>query len=249
MRKTVKCEVEQMSEIRLDKYISMSMTISRKDAANLIKASKVALNGKTVRKADEKIDPGADICTVCGKSLEYRENYYFMLNKPSGLVCAASDSRCETVLSLFPKSYTDKGLFCCGRLDKDTVGLLLLTTDGALSHRLLSPKHHAKKTYLVRTDAPFCSSDAKLMSDGIMMDGKKTAPAILEIDAEDPCTAKITLTEGKYHEIKRLCYACGRKEVLYLKRLTFGGLSLDETLKEGEYRELTKEETEILRAN
>lgn len=193
MRKTVKCEVGKMSEIRLDKYISMSMTISRKDAANLIKASKVALNGRTVRKADEKIDPGADICTVCGKSLEYRENYYFMLNKPSGLVCAASDSRCETVLSLFPKSYTDKGLFCCGRLDKDTVGLLLLTTDGALSHRLLSPKHHAKKTYLVKTDAPFYSSDAKLMSDGIMMDGKKPPPHFLKLTRKIPAPQRSRL--------------------------------------------------------
>ena len=152
------------------------------------------------------------------------------------------------VLSLFEKVFADKGLFPCGRLDKDTVGLLIMTTDGELAHRLLSPKHHTEKTYYVECDKEFSNSDAALMKDGIMMDGKKTKPAALEI-LENSKTARITLTEGKFHEIKRLCYACGRKEVLYLKRLTFGGIALDETLNEGEWRYLTDEELMTLRQN
>ncbi len=171
-----------------------------------------------------------------------------MLNKPQGLISSTDDASEKTVMSLFDKSYCDKGLFPCGRLDKDTVGLLIMTTDGALAHRLLSPKHHAQKLYFVKCDNAFTADDIALMKDGIMMDGKKTKPAILEI-CEDTCCGKITLTEGKFHEIKRLCYACGKKEVLYLKRLSFGNIQLDENLEEGSWRHLTQEEIEILKSN
>ncbi len=238
-----------MAIIRLDKYISSSLVISRKDATSVIKSGRVAIDGVVTKKADTKINTDNSSCTLDGNVIGYQENIYIMLNKPQGLICALEDARDKTVMSLFPQSYLDKGLFCCGRLDKDTVGILILTTDGVLSHKLLSPKHHAEKLYYVECDKPFTDSDITLMQEGITMDGKKTKPARLVIDGENPHNAKITLTEGKFHEIKRLCYACSQKEVLYLKRLQFGGLELDETLSEGEWRELTQEEIEILKSN
>lgn len=237
-----------MAPSRIDKLISSCLIISRKDAVSLIKKGRVSIDGTTVKSADAKVDPDKSTIEVDGRAVSYSEYIYIMLNKPKGLVCAASDARDKTVLSLFDKSYADKGLFSCGRLDKDTTGLLLMTTDGVLSHSLLSPRHHAEKVYFVKTDLPFTEDDVRLMKDGIMMDGKKTKPALLEI-TENPTEAYITLTEGKYHEIKRLCYACGRKEVLSLHRTSFAGLSLDEALEEGQWRELTKEEIALISGN
>ena len=150
--------------------------------------------------------------------------------------------------SLFPKECRDKGISTVGRLDKDTVGLLLVTNDGALAHKLLSPKSHAEKTYFVRTDKPFVPEDIETMRRGIVIDGKNTAPARLELCENDAFGAYVTLTEGKFHEVKRLCYACGEKEVLYLRRDRFAGLSLDETLESGEWRALTETEISLLKA-
>lgn len=235
-----------MAKVRLDKYISQTLVISRKDAVSLIKAGRVSVNGNVKPKGDDKVDDAVDEVCFDGQKLTFAENIYIMLNKPRGLISATDGE--GTVLSLFDKAFADKGLFPCGRLDKDTVGLLIMTTDGALAHRLLSPKHHAEKTYYVECDKEFTEDDVRLMKDGIMMDGKKTKPAVLQI-LDDKKTAHITLTEGKYHEIKRLCYACRQKDVLLLKRLTFGGVRLDESLSEGEWRELSDEELAILRQN
>ena len=235
-----------MAKVRLDKYISSTLVISRKDASSLIRSGRISVNGRTGIKGDDKVDDALDEVLFDGQRLTFAENIYIMLNKPRGLI-SATDGQ-GTVLSLFDKAFADKGLFPCGRLDKDTTGLLIMTTDGNLAHRLLSPKHHAEKTYYVECDKEFTPDDAVLMKEGIMMDGKKTKPAILEI-LEDRKTARITLTEGKYHEIKRLCYACRQKDVLVLKRLTFGGVSLDESLSEGEWRELSDEELMTLRQN
>lgn len=235
-----------MAKVRLDKYISQTLVISRKDAVSLIKSGRVSVNGNVKPKGEDKVDDAADEVCFDGQKLTFAENIYIMLNKPRGLISATDGE--GTVLSLFDKAFADKGLFPCGRLDKDTVGLLIMTTDGALAHRLLSPKHHAEKTYYVECDKEFTEDDVTLMKDGIMMDGKKTKPAILQI-LDDPKTAYITLTEGKYHEIKRLCYACRQKDVLLLKRLTFGGVTLDESLSEGEWRELSDEELMTLRQN
>ena len=235
-----------MAKVRLDKFISSTLVISRKDATSLIKSGRISVNGSKKIKGDDKVDSAIDEVLFDGEKITFAENIYIMLNKPAGLI-SATDGH-DTVLSLFDKAFADKGLFPCGRLDKDTVGLLIMTTDGELAHRLLSPKHHAEKTYYVECDKEFTESDITLMRDGIMMDGKKTKEAVLEI-LDDKHTALITLTEGKFHEIKRLCYACKQKEVTYLKRLTFGGLSLDEGLEEGEWRNLTDEEIAILRQN
>ncbi len=235
-----------MAKVRLDKFISSTLVISRKDAVSLIKSGRIAVNGNTKIKGDDKVDDALDEVLFDGERLTFCENIYIMLNKPRGLISATDGP--DTVLSLFDKAFANKGLFPCGRLDKDTVGLLIMTTDGALAHRLLSPKHHAEKTYYVECDKEFTDEDVVLMREGIMMDGKKTKPAVLEI-LDDKKTAYITLTEGKYHEIKRLCYACRQKDVLLLKRMTFGGVSLDENLREGEWRNLTDEELAVLRQN
>lgn len=236
-----------MKQIRLDKLVSTAMIISRKDASLLIKSGRVSIDGNVLKKSDAKVDESSEI-TVDGKKITYSKDLYIMLNKPSGLISSTDDNREKTVLSLFDKSYGDKGLFPCGRLDKDTVGLLIMTTDGTLAHKLLSPRHHAQKKYFVRCDKDFEERDVEILKNGIMMDGKKTKEAILEI-CENPCEAYITLTEGKFHEIKRLCYACGEKQVLHLKRVTFAGLVLDEKLCEGEWRNLTESEIETLRSN
>lgn len=236
-----------MAKIRLDKYISSSLVISRKDAIRLIKNGQICVDGKVIKSGDEKIDNTQNRVFYDGQEISFVPEHYIMLNKPKGLICS-TDFDETTVLSLFDKSYHDKGLFPCGRLDKDTTGLLIMTTDGELAHRLLSPKKHAEKTYFVICDKPFTKEDIILMKDGIMMDGKKTKPAILEI-LDNPNQAYITLTEGKFHEIKRLCYACRQKEVLELKRLSFGGVLLDEALCEGEWRKLTDEEIMTLKQN
>lgn len=237
-----------MAKIRLDKFISSTLVISRKDASLLIRSGRISVNGSCRTKADDKVDDTLDEVLFDGERITFSENIYIMLNKPKGLISSTDDKSEKTVLSLFDKSYADKGLFPCGRLDKDTVGLLIMTTDGSLAHKLLSPKHHAKKTYYVECDKEFTEDDVILMKNGIMMDGKMTQPAELEI-LDNAKTAYITLTEGKFHEIKRLCYACHRKEVLHLKRLSFGGIQLDQTLDEGEWRALTDDEIMILQQN
>lgn len=212
----------------------------------MIRAGRVTVNGqKSV--PDAKVDPETDTVTADGKPISYAQHLYFMLNKPAGLVCANEDKRDGTVLSLFPKEYRDKGLSTVGRLDKDTVGLLLVTNDGVLAHKLLSPKSHAAKTYFVRVDKPFVPEDIETMRRGIMIDGKNTAPAQLELCESDRLCAHVTLTDGKFHEVKRLCYACGEKEVLYLRRDRFAGLVLDETLACGAWRALTEPEIALLR--
>jgi 16S rRNA pseudouridine516 synthase len=201
-----------------------------------------------VKDGSLKIDPEVSEIMLDGKTVSYRDKVYYILNKPQGYVCATEDKKEKTVLDLLSLEDRRKDIFPAGRLDKDTVGLLIMTTDGPLSHKLLSPKHHAEKIYYVECDKEFTDSDIAMMWEGIMMDGKKTKPALLKI-LEDRKCAEITLTEGKFHEIKRLCYAAGQKEVLYLKRLYFAGLTLDESLSEGEWRELTSEEIEILKKN
>ncbi len=232
--------------IRLDKYIASSLVIGRREAAEIIRKGRVSVDGKIVKSADSKIDDEKCCVEFDGKKLSYSEFIYIMLNKPAGLVCSSEDRKDTTVISIFPKEYTDKGISCVGRLDKDTTGLLLVTNDGSLAHNLLSPKHHAKKKYFVVCDKPFVENDIETMKKGIVIEGKNTLPAVLEL-TEDPLCAYVTLTEGKFHEVKRLCYACGEKEVTQLKRTEFGGLLLDKDLPEGKWRFLTEKEINILK--
>ena len=230
--------------MRLDKYLADMNTGSRSQVKQLIKKGSVFVNGK------KATDPGmavsnADTVECDGVMIVHRDHFYYMLNKPAGLITATEDKRQETVLDLFPEGMRRR-LFPVGRLDKDTVGLLIITDDGELDHELMAPSHHVDKRYLLHTDAPMTEEDAEAFRKGLVLnDGTAFKGAELEIDPEDDKKAVITITEGKYHQIKRMLQARG-KQVIYLKRLSVGALELDPELAEGAYRELSEEELQIL---
>lgn len=231
--------------MRLDKFLSGQLNISRAGAKELIKKRLVTVNGGTAKLYDMKIDAAAD--TVCseGVQLTYRKHVYIMLNKPAGVVCATRDRLSDTVLELIPAEMRRKNLFPAGRLDKDTVGFVLITDDGEFAHNMLSPKKHVDKRYFAALEKPAGPEDAELFASGIVLNGmEKCLPAKLEI-TEDPKEVYITLREGKYHQIKRMAEAAGNK-VVYLKRVSIGGLALDESLNEGECREISRAELELI---
>ena len=226
--------------MRLDKYLAEAKEGSRSEVKSLITKGCISVNGTVVKDPGMKVGDSDEV-TVRGRQADHREHYYYMLNKPAGVVSATEDRNEKTVLDLFPERLRRK-LSPVGRLDKDSVGLLLITDDGELAHRLLSPSKHVDKTYLIRTDEPLTLEDVKRFSEGLVLkDGTELKSAKLELDKEDPLCARVTISEGKYHQVKRMTAACGKK-VLYLKRLSMGSLVLDESLEEGEYRELTEEE-------
>lgn len=229
---------------RLDKILANTGRWSRKEARLLIRAGRVQAAGRTARSPEEKYDPSAEF-TVDGEPLSGEPMVYLMLYKPAGLLSATEDPRQGTVLDLLPEHLRRVGLFPVGRLDKDTEGLLLLTNDGPLAHRLLSPRHHVDKTYWVRADGPFTAEDAAGFAGGLTLeDGFTCLPARLE-PLPEPNTALVTLQEGKFHQIKRMTAARG-KRVTGLKRLTMGPLKLDEGLAPGQWRPLTEEERKSL---
>lgn len=224
---------------RIDKLLANTGRWSRKEAAELIRAGRVTVDGTVVCRREEKF-PASVCLRVDGESVSTEKYTYLMLHKPAGLVSATEDPKEPTVLSLLPEHLQKIGLFPAGRLDKDTVGLLLLTNDGALAHALLSPKRHVDKTYLVRVVGVLDEEDQKAFREGMMLaDGLRCLPAELELLGTNE--ALVTLREGKYHQIKRMCAERG-KSVTFLKRLTFGPLSLDENLSPGQWRPLTEAE-------
>lgn len=229
---------------RLDKRLAGTGAWSRKEARELIKAGRVAVAGEVIRQIDAKIDESAPV-EVDGTPIGGTGPVYIMLHKPAGLVSATEDAREQTVLSLLPEQYQRLGLFPAGRLDKDTEGLLLLTNDGPLAHRLLSPKSHVDKVYYLEVDGVLNGEDCAAVEAGITLaDGYICLPGHLEL-LGDGSAARITIHEGKYHQIKRMMASRG-KPVTYLKRLSFGSLMLDEQLEKGQWRLLTAEETEKL---
>ena len=229
-----------MKTIRLDKFLADAKLGTRSEVRQLLKKGLITLNGEIVKKPDIKVDPASDRVLFDGKEIFSEKDVYFMLNKPAGVVSATEDRREKTVLDLFSSEDRRRDLFPVGRLDKDTVGLLLITNDGALSHRLLSPRRHVDKTYLVHLDRPIPADAEKRMGAGLDIgDEKPTLPAYLEVLSET--TARITIQEGRFHQIKRMFHAVGC-EVIYLKRLSMGSLALDPALEEGCYRRLTPEE-------
>lgn len=229
---------------RLDKRLVGTGYWSRKEAKELAKAGRVAVNGQVVRQSDVKVEEG-DVIAVDGKPIESGGPVYLMLHKPAGLVSATEDAREKTVLSLLPERYQKLGLFPAGRLDKDTEGLLLMTNDGALSHRLLAPKSHVDKVYYVEVDGVLDQADCTAVAEGMTLgDGYTCLPGQLEV-LGNGSSAHITIHEGKYHQIKRMMAARG-KPVLYLKRLRFGPLELDPDLAKGSWRALTEEEISAL---
>ena len=230
---------------RLDKLLSSTGRWSRREAKELLRLGRVTVEGRAVLRGEEKVPEGAAVL-VDGAPLTLERMVYLMLHKPAGVLSATEDRRQKTVLDLLPDHLKRVGLFPVGRLDKDTEGLLLLTNDGPLAHRLLSPRWHVDKTYFVRVDGRLEKADTEAFRRGLTLaDGLECLPAGLEI-LEEPDTAIVTLREGKYHQIKRMLASRG-KPVLYLKRLTMGPLTLDPALAPGQWRPLTEEELAALR--
>ena len=226
--------------MRLDKYLTTLGIGSRTQVKELIKKGKITVNGEKILKPDIHIDENNDEVDLNGVNLKYNKFYYYMLNKPAGVLSAVSDNNCKTVIDLLDVT-PKKGLFPVGRLDKDTEGLLLLTNDGALAHNLLSPRKHVDKTYFAILDGEVGEKEQELFLQGLDIgDEKKTLPAKLEI-TDKANEVFITVQEGRFHQVKRMAEAVGRK-VEYLKRISMGPLVLDKELKKGEYRPLFEEE-------
>ena len=222
---------ETLKKMRLDKFLTQAAELTRSEAKQKIKKGSVTVNGEVVKKAEMKVSSEDAIC-LDGEVVTYEKYRYIMLHKPAGVVSATEDAQCQTVLDLITEGR--KGLFPVGRLDKDTEGLLLLTNDGALAHNLLSPSKHVDKTQVGE-------KEQELFLQGLDIgDEKKTLPAKLEI-TDKANEVFITVQEGRFHQVKRMAEAVGRK-VEYLKRISMGPLVLDKELKKGEYRPLFEEE-------
>lgn len=230
---------------RLDKLLSSTGHWSRKEVKELVKQGRVSVNGTKVNKPEDKCDPAQAEVRVDGKLVDCAPFVYLMLHKPAGLLSATEDKKQKTVIDLLPEHLQRRGLFPVGRLDKDTEGLLVLTDDGALAHELLSPKKHVDKVYYAEVEGVLDQEDITALKDGMTLaDGLECLPAGLEI-LEGGSRCRVTLREGKYHQVKRMLAARG-KPVQYLKRLSMGGLKLDEELKKGEWRPLTAAELTAL---
>lgn len=233
-------------KLRLDKYLADMGAGTRSEVKKAVIKGHVTVNGTVIKKPETKIDTEKETVSFQGRDIGYTEYEYYMLNKPAGVVSATEDKRGRTVVDLID-SKRRKDLFPVGRLDKDTEGLLLITNDGALAHRLLSPKKHVDKVYYAEIDGTVTGEDAEAFAEGLDIgEEHKTLPGSLVIlEAGEHSRIELTIQEGKFHQVKRMFRAVG-KEVVYLKRIRMGSLLLDESLGTGEYRELTKEEIEAL---
>ena len=233
--------------MRLDKFISECGIASRREVAVAARKGQVLVNGTPCLRPDTHIKEETDTVVFMGEAVTYRRFTYIMLNKPAGYISATEDGNLPVVTELLPERLRRIGLFPSGRLDRDTVGLMILTNDGALSHKLLSPKHHAEKVYFYRLASPLREGAEKMFSEGMTIGNEICKPALLT-PSEDRESGLVTLTEGKYHQIKRMFEAL-RNKVVFLERLSFGGVSLDASLARGEWRYLTDGEIETLRSN
>ena len=235
--------------MRLDKYLVACAVGSRTEVKNFLKSGRVTVNGKKEKSAKLQINEDTDEICFDGQKLEYEEFVYYMMNKPQGVISATEDPKHKTVLDLLDDLARSKEVFPVGRLDIDTHGLLLLTNDGKLAHALLSPKRHVDKTYLAQVKGIMTDEDIETFAQGIPLKDFTCQPAKLELvsmDAEkNQSLVRVTIAEGKFHQVKLMVAYCG-KEVMDLQRLTMGTLTLDEDLKRGEWRRLTKDELEGL---
>lgn len=234
--------------MRLDKCLADCGLGTRSEVKSLLKAKRITVNGKVVNNGKVQVNPEMDEILFDGEKIQYEEFVYIMMNKPKGVVSATEDNLHKTVLDLIDPLYFKKGVFPVGRLDIDTHGLLLLTNDGELAHRLLSPKKHVTKIYQARVEGVMTAEDVAAFEKGIVLsDGTECMPARLDIlsTTQDESIVQIHLKEGKFHQVKRMVKACG-KTVVDLQRLTMGPLKLDESLTLGESRPLTEEELESL---
>lgn len=229
---------------RLDKVLAGTGRWSRREVKLLVRQGLVRLNGAAAGSAEEKCDPETAVITVNGETVVLRRFTYVLLHKPGGVITATEDRRQETVMELLPQELRRVGLAPVGRLDKDTEGLLLLTNDGELTHRLLSPKYHVDKRYFARVDGHLTAAHAEAFAKGMTLgDGLKCLPARLEILPDNGCI--VTVREGKFHQVKRMLASCGAP-VVYLKRLSMGPLVLGDELGRGEHRMLRDEEVAAL---
>ena len=235
--------------MRLDKYLVACAVGSRTEVKNFLKTGRVTVNGKKEKSAKLQIDEATDETRFDGQKLDYEEFVYYMMNKPQGVISATEDPKHKTVLDLLDDLARSKEVFPVGRLDIDTHGLLLLTNDGKLAHALLSPKRHVDKTYMAQVKGVMTDTDVETFAKGIPLKDFTCQPSKLElvsIDTEkNQSLVRVTIAEGKFHQVKRMVAYCG-KEVVDLQRLTMGTLTLDEDLKRGEWRRLSKEELEGL---
>ena len=255
---------------RIDKLFSVLGIMSRSECKKAVKQGKIAVNGVPCRSSDDKCDPDSDEISLDGVKVDTRLTVYYMMNKPAGVITAADDPRCRTVMDFVEDGRAD--LAPVGRLDKDTTGFLLITNDGQLNHRLLSPRYHVPKTYLVLIDGVLTEQDIKRLENGLDIgDDKPTLPAVVEIPGEDGLSGragenrlpkalanglgasvpvncqlvKLTITEGRFHQVKRMFEAVG-KPVILLHRQSFGPIDLDPALEEGHLRELKEDELKKL---
>ena len=235
--------------MRLDKYLVACAVGSRTEVKNFLKSGRVTVNDKKEKSAKLKINEETDKICFDGQKLDYEEFVYYMMNKSQGVISATEDPKHKTVLDLLDDYARAKEVFPVGRLDIDTHGLLLLTNDGKLAHALLSPKRHVDKTYLAQINGVMTDTDIETFAQGIPLKDFTCQSAKLEIVSVDTekeeSLVRVTIAEGKFHQVKRMVAYCG-KEVVDLQRLTMGTLTLDENLKRGEWRRLTKEELEGL---
>ena len=228
---------------RIDKIIASQGQYSRSDVKKLISKKQVAVNGEVVKSANVKADPLKDRITVKGAELNFKRNVYLVLNKPKGYVSATEDRDHQTVLELVPEEFAGRDIFPAGRLDRDTTGLMIITDDGALAHNILAPKKHVQKIYHVELDIPVTEEMARGFAEGVELNDGVCKEAGLEIVGE--YAARVTLKEGRYHQIKRM-FGCYGAKVVELHRLTMGNLYLPEDLAVGVCRELTEEELKLL---
>lgn len=224
---------------RIDKIIASETNYSRKEVKELIKKKRVTVNEQIITKSVLKINPNNDKIKIDNIELKIKKYVYLILNKPKGYISATEDKNTKTVLELVPQDYAHRALFPAGRLDKDTTGLMLITDDGGFAHNILSPKKHIKKLYEVTIDIPITEEMVTAFKKGILLNDGECKPANLQITGLT--TGLVTLTEGRYHQIKRM-FGCFKAKVIKLNRIGMGNLILPSNLKTGECRELTEEE-------
>lgn len=230
--------------MRLDKYLNDILNLGRKDLHRIIKAGRITVNGEVQTSPDFKIAENTDLVCMDGDEIIYRRYVYYMLNKPEGYITAMDDRRQITITDLIPKEVLDQKVFPVGRLDKDTTGLLFLTNDGQFAHRMISPRYSVEKVYHVTYRGNLRRDAESLFEQGIRLDdGTVCLPARLERTGIDQCI--VTVTEGKYHQVKRMIAAVGGS-VVSLHRQEIGGISLDADLDRGDFRQLTDNELCIL---
>lgn len=236
-----------MKKERLDKVLANLGYGSRKEIKSLAKTGIIKIDGEIVKDSSHKFDPESSVIEVGEEVVRYRKYIYLMMNKPDGYISSTEDCMHETVLDLLEPEDRVFEPFPLGRLDKDTEGLLVLSNDGQLAHRILSPKKHVKKGYYAEVEGVVTEEDIEDFAEGVELeDGYITMPAKLKIlESGEISKIELEIYEGKYHQVKRMFEAVG-KRVVYLKRIYMGGLNLDESLELGEYRELTDEEVELL---